>query len=109
MASIIDVLRNRGTFHSNKCTFYIAWALISIAILFNLILLCPEVLGAPVIHGDAGFHLLLAESVTETLKYGGNLTDPWQDTMGMGYPVLHHYQHLPNVVLALLHTAQSFC
>ena len=93
MASIINMLRNRGLFHSNECTFFIALALISIAILFNLILLCPEILVAPLIHGDAGFHLLLAESVTETLKYGRKLTDPWQDTMGMGYPVLHHYQH----------------
>ncbi len=39
----------------------------------------------------------------KAITLGQDFTDPWQRTMGMGFPLFHYYQHLPHVTLALVH------
>jgi len=47
--------------------------------------------------------LLLAGSAVEALNHGKDVTDPWQRTMSLGFPVFHYYQHLPHITVALIH------
>jgi len=48
-------------------------------------------------------HLVMMNAVVEALTQGQNFTDPWQGTMGMGFPLLLYYQHLPHIAIALAH------
>ena len=68
---------------------------------FNLCCLYPEIRGEAGLYGDKAYHLQLAKSAVSAIQNGKNLTDPWDSTMGTGFPVFHYYQHLPHVVLAL--------
>jgi len=52
---------------------------------------------------DMVLHTLISESFVEALKTGQNVTDPWQASMGMGHPMFHYYQHLPHVIVGLVH------
>ena len=60
-----------------------------IAVGFNLALLFPEVTGGVVAINDMVMHLLLADAVVEAITQGLNFTDPWQGTMGIGFPLAH--------------------
>ncbi len=76
--------------------------LLAAAILFNLIVLFPEVgLDTPHLN-DAVLHAALVERAADALSRGEDPTDPWIPYFSEGYPLLHHYQHLPHVVSALL-------
>ena len=48
-------------------------------------------------------HTLLSEAVVEAIENGQTFTDPWQESMGMGHPMFHYYQHLPHVAVGLTH------
>jgi len=57
---------------------------------------------------DNVLHLLMIEMAAEAITQGQNFTDPWQTdpwqgTMGMGFPLFHYYQHLPHISIALVH------
>ena len=70
---------------------------------FNSWHLFPETMaGIPTMH-DMLFHLLLVESAADAIINGRDFTDPWQGTMSMGFAVFHHYQHLPHLIVALVH------
>ncbi len=73
------------------------------AVGFNLWHLYPEVTGGAVAVNDSVYHLLLTESAVKALLHGKDITDPWQGTMSMGFPIFHYYQHLPHVSVALIH------
>ena len=64
------------------------------AVGFNLWHLYPEVTGGAVAANDSVYHLLLTESAVKAFLYGKEITDPWQGTMSMGFPIFHYYQHL---------------
>ena len=55
------------------------------------------------LRGDSGFHLLLADMVVTAFKDGSDFTDPWQNTMSLGFPIFHYYQHLPHIFIAVVH------
>ena len=74
-----------------------------IAIGFNLVFLFPEVTAGMAPFNDSVFHLLLAEMAADAITHGRDVTDPWQSTIGMGFPVFHYYQHLSHIVLGLAH------
>jgi len=81
----------------------ISFALVLFAVAFNLYYLYPEVRGEFLATSDLVFHLLLAETAVEAIISGRNFTDPWQGSMGLGFPLFHYYQHLPHITIALVH------
>ena len=82
---------------------FISFALVLFAVAFNLIHLYPEVAGDVRDKNDMVLHLVMTDVVVEALTQGQDFTDPWQGTMGMGYPNLTYYQQIPYLVVALAH------
>ncbi len=81
----------------------LAGLLLAGAVLFNLVALWPEVaLEAPVLNDDT-LHLTLVERTVEALERGEDPTDFWVPDFVQGYPLFHHYQHLPHLVTAFLY------
>ena len=74
---------------------FISFALVLFAVAFNLFYLYPEVVGEVRDRNDMVLHLVMMNAVVEAVTQGQNFTDPWQGTMGMGFPLLLYYQHLP--------------
>ena len=70
---------------------------------FNLIHLYPEVAIHTPRLNDGVLHLLAAEGAAAALDAGQDPTDFWLGGVTFGYPLVHHYQHLPYVALALAH------
>jgi len=68
---------------------FIPFALVLFAVAFNLYRLYPEVAGRVLGGNDMVMHLLLADAVVEAIIQGRNFTDPWQGTMGIGFPLAH--------------------
>ena len=73
------------------------------AVTFNLVHLYPDVAIKIPDRNDIGMHLLYTDMAVKAITHGQDFTDPWQRTMGMGFPLFHYYQHLPHVTLALVH------
>ena len=73
------------------------------AIGFNLWRLFPETTGGGIPSNDTLFHLRLIDSAVDAISHGKDITDPWLGTASLGFPVFHHYQHLPHVLVALTH------
>lgn len=72
------------------------------AVAFSLYHLYPEVaIPAPVLN-DGVLHRLALERARTVLAAGQDPTDPWLAPIVLGYPLFHHYQHLPYLVPALL-------
>tara|TARA_Y100000588_G_C14235440_1_gene917069 strand:+ start:100 stop:2454 length:2355 start_codon:yes stop_codon:yes gene_type:complete len=99
--AFINNLRNNGQGQPKWVTLVVIGALLG-AIGFNLWQLFPGTTGGAVTGGDSLFHLLLTGSAVDAITHGRDITDPWQ-SMSLGFPVFHHYQHLPHVALALIH------
>ena len=100
-SSFINNLRNNGQGQPRLETFVVIGALLG-AIGFNLWQLFPETTGGAMTGNDSLFHLLLIESAVDAITHGRDVTDPWLN-LSLGFPVFHHYQHLPHVALALIH------
>ena len=81
----------------------VAYFLVLFAVAFNLYHLYPEVAGDVLAWNDTVFHRLAIKMVVEVIKQGQDFTDPWQGSMGMGFPLFHYYQHFPHVTIALVH------
>ena len=73
------------------------------AIGFNLWRLFPETTSGGIPSNDTLFHLRLIDSAVDAISHGKDITDPWLGTASLGFPVFHHYQHLPHVLVALTH------
>ena len=93
---------NRENSHNLVVTLIVIGTLL-VAVAFNLAFLLPEVTSGIVAFNDSVMHLLLTQLAVESITHGRDFTDPWQSTMSMGFPVFHHYQHLPHVTVALAH------
>ncbi|MBC8280072.1 MAG: YfhO family protein [Chloroflexi bacterium] len=94
---------NKDQSHQRLVTPVVICALLG-AVAFNLWHLFPETTGGSVPSNDRMLHLLLIESAVDAMTHWNDFTDPWQGTMSMGFPLFHHYQHLPHVSVALIHT-----
>ncbi len=82
-----------------------ATLLLIAAVAFNLLTLWPEVgIETPALN-DSVLHLTLVERTVDALARGEDPTDHWVSTFVQGYPLAHHYQHLPHLVTALLYRA----
>ena len=65
--------------------------------------LWTEILDPPPYFNDNVLHLALVRAASEALTRGADPTDFWFPLVTEGYPLFHHYQHLPHVVLASIH------
>ena len=93
-------------FHGRvDATTLVVITVLLLAVVFNLVVLYPEVSGGTVALNDGILHLLLTNMAVDAITNGRNFTDPWQSTMNMGFPFFHYYQHLPHVSVALVHVA----
>jgi len=72
------------------------------AVAFNLYRLYPEVaISVPTLN-DGVLHFLALERAAAALAAWQNPTDPWLASVVLGYPLFHHYQHLPYIPPAAL-------
>jgi len=102
MNSLLTRIRNYGQSQHGVATPIVVCALAG-AVGFNLWHLFPETTGGGIPVNDRLFHLQLIDSAVSAITNGQNITDPWQGTMSLGFPVFHYYQHLPHLFLALVH------
>lgn len=80
----------------------IALFLVVVAIVFNAIVLWPEV-GIPTMNlHDEVYHYAATREASSALSQGYNPTDFWFSQIELGYPLFHHYQHLPQLILTLI-------
>jgi hypothetical protein len=80
----------------------IAGLLLAFAVAFNLYHIYPEVAIKSPLLNDGVLHRLALERAVGALAARQNPTDPWLPSIAMGYPLFHHYQHLPYALPALL-------
>ncbi len=73
------------------------------AVLFNLATLWPEVALEPPVLNDDTLHLTLVGRTVEALERGEDPSDFWVPDFVQGYPLFHHYQHLPHLMTAFLY------
>jgi hypothetical protein len=80
-----------------------AYALLLLAVAFNLYGLYPEVaIRAPMLN-DGVLHLLAAQRAADTLAAGQDPTDTWLGPIALGFPLFHSYQHLAYLPPAALY------
>jgi len=81
----------------------VALILVLLAVVFNAILLWPEV-GIPTMSlNDEVYHFSAVKEASLALEQGEDITDFWFSEVELGYPLFHHYQHLPQTILAIIH------
>lgn len=82
---------------------WLAFIIIAFAVLFNLYHLYPEVaIDAPPLN-DNILHWMAIQGAAWAMETGADPTDFWLPSVGLGYPLFHHYQHLGHILPALLH------
>ncbi|MBQ10360.1 MAG: hypothetical protein CMJ45_02285 [Planctomyces sp.] len=87
---------------ANRWVSLIPLAMVLFAVVYNLYSLYPEVgIQAPDLN-DRVLHLAALDRASAVLDIGTGFTDPWLDSIGMGYPLFHHYQHLPYLAPSLV-------
>ncbi len=72
-------------------------------IAFNLYNLYPEAAFSIPPVNDGILHQMAFERAASAIASGEDPTDHWFGPITMGYPLFHHYQHLPHVLLALVY------
>lgn len=74
---------------------------------FNAVVLLPELtIPAPSLN-DEVLHLTVTQQASLAIQQGKDPTDFWFSQVGLGYPLFHHYQHLPQTILAIIHRVAS--
>lgn len=81
---------------------WLAGGLLLLAVTFNLYHLWPEASQAAPRLNDMVLHEQALRATTAALAAGRAPTDFWLSSIGLGYPLFHHYQHLAYLPLALL-------
>ncbi len=77
--------------------------LVLVAVLFNAILLWPELqTGAPS-QNDTAFHALMITQASAALASGSSVVDFWVPQLEFGFPQFLYYQHLPHVMVVGIH------
>ena len=102
MKSPVKNSKNKNQSQQKLVTPVVICALLS-AVAFNLWHLFPETTGGAIPRNDRVGHLLLIDSVVDAITHGNDITDPWHGSISLGFPLFHHYQHLPHVFVALIH------
>lgn len=82
---------------------YLPIFILTFVVLFHSILLLPELTQLSPDLNDNVFHYSLCVSIQEQIESGGNLIDHWVPYWSMGFPVFHHYQHFPHLVIVSIY------
>src|SRR5215469_7373961 len=77
--------------------------LVAVPILFNAIMLLPELTRAIPSLNDDNFHYLLVRQASAALQQGANPFDFWVPQQELGFPQFYYYQHLPHLAVVVLH------
>lgn len=93
----------RGWGKGIAITYIFAYLLLFIAIGFNLYYLAPEIQGIVPTRNDEILHLQNLQGTVNAIQTGQDPTDYWLGSIILGFPLVHHYQHLPYLVSALLY------
>lgn len=80
---------------------WVCGALIAAAVVFNLVLLRPELQPVAPLN-DGALHYPLIVRAADALGHGESIWDHWNNNWVLGFPVFHYYQHLPHIVVAAL-------
>lgn len=80
----------------------LAGGLLLLAVAFNLYHLWPEATQPAPRLNDTVLHWQALRAAAAALAAGHNPTDFWLSSIGLGYPLFHHYQHLAYLPPALL-------
>ena len=87
---------------AHRLVALIPLVMVLFAVAYNFYSLYPEV-GIRVLDLNDRVLLLAAlDRASSSLALGTGFTDSWLDSIGMGYPLFHHYQHLPYLAPALV-------
>ena len=86
--------------HFLKTPKGIAFSLVFFAIVFNAVFLMGEVTVSTFSLNDEVLHLTATQEASLALRQNLDPTDFWLTQIGLGFPLFHYYQHLPQVVLA---------
>jgi len=82
---------------------YLVYSILIFVTVFHAVLLFPEIKElSPDINDDV-FQYCLCVSMRGEIQAGGNPIDHWVPYWTMGYPVFHHYQHLPHLVVVTMY------
>ena len=82
---------------------WIAWGLVCVAVGLNLVGLYADLTIQTPFLNDSVLHLVVSERTAGALALGQDATDYWLPTLIQGYPLPHHYQHLPYLAPAGLY------
>jgi len=81
----------------------LAGLILLFAVGYNLVRFYPEVVIQVPMLNDGVLHRLSLERAFSALTTGEDPTDPWLATLTLGYPLFHHYQHLPYLIPSILY------
>lgn len=81
----------------------VAATLVLIPVVLNAVTLFPELSLAVPDQNDGAMHFLFIQRASEALAEGYNPFDFWVPDLGYGFPQFHYYQHLPHLVVVLIH------
>jgi hypothetical protein len=73
-----------------------------VSMAFTAIALLPELRPLASVNDDA-FHFLLVQGAEDAWLQGGNVVDFWSPVLELGFPQFLYYQHLPHLMVVLLH------
>ena len=73
-----------------------------VPVIFNAIMLLPELSIAIPSVNDDGFHLLFVRDASAALANGENVFDFWAPQLELGFNQFFYYQHLPYLAVVLL-------
>jgi len=79
----------------------LAWGFVAFAVAFNAWYLWPEVAVPAAKLNDGVLHMMSLRATITALRAGQDPTDFWFAPVVTGYPLFHHYQHLPFLPTAL--------
>lgn len=79
--------------------------LVLLVMLMHAVALRTELVVDVPTRNDTMFHLLMVRGASEALANGQNPLDFWIPQLELGFPQFLYYQHLPHVVLAVVHRA----
>jgi len=97
----LDESRNQT--QSRRWTRAILIILVLVPVLFNAIMLLPEVTVPVPSENDDIAHFVLVRQANEALDLGANPVDFWVPQLELGLPEFLYYQHLPHLAVVLLH------
>jgi hypothetical protein len=82
---------------------HLVYSILIFVTVFHAVLLFPELAELSPDLNDNIFQYSLCVSLNGEIKAGGNPIDHWVPYWSMGFPVFHHYQHLPHLIVVLIY------